>query len=305
MKKNNNKSVLIVIGLIGLWAILTIKYVVFSDISLSVLSKKHVTAFKPAGNRGLYAKQKISAVFTADSDYLGMVEVRINTFNRINQDFVIFRIKDTVSGKWWYENHYDTLQFNNDELYPFGFPIINNSKGKKYLVEIESTLGRAGNNVSISNNQPNLISKYKIPKAEIIKDTVSLFNFLKIKIVNSVKDNDLIFIFTIYSLPLLVYIFDLRKKGFFIFAIGCFFLYHLFFISGIQDELILILVAIASLILGNVKKISLFYALLVVLALVGNWFFDQSLTEKTAVYAFLFFVSGLVFLSERIFHGYE
>jgi len=50
---------------------------------------------------------------------------------------IIFRLKEKGGEDWLYENSYFFDQTAPVHLYPFGFPVIENSKNKTYLVEVE------------------------------------------------------------------------------------------------------------------------------------------------------------------------
>ena len=66
------------------------------------------------------------------------MKVKFNTFDQINLESLIFRIREKNSTDWYYQNKYKTDQINKEIFFPFGFPIIENSQGKVYEIEIES-----------------------------------------------------------------------------------------------------------------------------------------------------------------------
>ena len=125
----------------------------------------------------LLAGEKVDGQFTASENNLGIVAVRFHTYARINDDKVIFRIKEVGAPDWYYQNEYNVDQFQPDDLFTFGFPIIKQSKGKEYQFEVESKYGEPGNAVAISSLDPVFIEKYKFFKDDLIKDKTDLYHF--------------------------------------------------------------------------------------------------------------------------------
>ena len=66
-------------------------------------------------------------------DNLGIVSVRFYNQDRDSKDTLIFRLKEEGNQDWYYQAEYKTDQFLPHKLFPFGFPIINNSTNKNYL----------------------------------------------------------------------------------------------------------------------------------------------------------------------------
>ncbi|MBP8591207.1 hypothetical protein KBI33_01910 [Candidatus Shapirobacteria bacterium] len=50
---------------------------------------------------------------------------------------IVFRIKEKGADEWFYENPYYFEQAAPAALFPFGFPVIEDSEGKTYVVELE------------------------------------------------------------------------------------------------------------------------------------------------------------------------
>lgn len=154
----------------------------------------------------LYKGEKLSANFKAAENYLGTVAVRFNTLFRDNDDWLIFRIKEGGQKNWYYENKYKVDQFQPDDLFPFGFPIINDSANKTYNFEIESTKGKAGNSVAISTKSPVFIAKYQFNRLEISSGHKQITSFLLKKIINSFNNFNFFITSLVYLLPLFFYI---------------------------------------------------------------------------------------------------
>ena len=120
-------------------------------------------------NRELLAGEKVTGIFTATENNLGTVSVRFNTFWRINDDWLIFRIKSVNDERWFYENKYKVDQFQNGKMFPFGFPELKDSSKKTYVFEIESTQGITDNAIAVSGISPAFHVRYRFPKETIIK----------------------------------------------------------------------------------------------------------------------------------------
>lgn len=86
----------------------------------------------------LLAKTTVSLEFEASENNLGTVELLINNYGKINGDVLSFRLKEKGSESWYYSNVYGTEKMDAGRYFPFGFPVIGNSKNKTYLIEIES-----------------------------------------------------------------------------------------------------------------------------------------------------------------------
>jgi len=138
---------------------------------------------------------------------LGIVAVRFNTYFRINSDSVKFRIKEQGSSKWYYENVYKVDQFQPNDYFTFGLPIISNSKGKTYDFEIESVKGVKYDAVAISKIQPIFITKYQYPKTLLLSNPKIFLVFIFQKALYFLTSPQLILSTLIFALPLFVYLF--------------------------------------------------------------------------------------------------
>ncbi len=147
-------------------------------------------------NKELLKGEKLEGKFDAKENNLGIVAVRFNTYGRINKDSVVFRIKQKNADSWYYQNKYKTDQFQPDDFFPFGLPVINNSKGKIYQFEIESISGKSGDAIAVSITEPIFLTKYQFSNGKY-----SIIYVLK-KIINSFTNIDFISHSIIYFLPL-------------------------------------------------------------------------------------------------------
>lgn len=140
-------------------------------------------------NKEILAHQKFTALFMAKDNYLGILGVRFNKFNRKNTDVIMFRIKERGTASWYYQKKYETRRFLELAVYPLGFPAIENSQNKSYVIEIESLYGKKGDAIGISDTRPILISEYVFPKSYLTANKYRLVTFLIKKLENAFTDS--------------------------------------------------------------------------------------------------------------------
>lgn len=157
-------------------------------------------------NIELLKGNKIFGEFKAKHNNLGIISIPFDTHYRINDDYLIFRIKNKNQANWFYENKYKVDQFQNKKYFPFGFPEIKNSKNETYQIEIESVQGSDDNFVSV-NKYSQILSKYSYPKTYLLENKKELIPFLINKSTSFFRHltiNNLLFVFI---LPVLLYFF--------------------------------------------------------------------------------------------------
>ena len=164
----------------------------------------------------LLSGEKISGEFKAIENNLGIVAVRFNTFKRINDDFLKFKLKEKGEDEWYYESKYKVDQFQDDKFFPFGFSKISDSRKKVYQFEIESTKGKPGNAVAISPNFPVFQTKYQFIREDLLVDKAAFINFVLSKFFNTTFNSKssyafLLSIFVFFT-PFFFYLFCLLKN---------------------------------------------------------------------------------------------
>jgi hypothetical protein len=157
-------------------------------------------------NEPLEASQSGQARFKANYDNLGIIAVRFNTFDRSNDDQLIFELQEEGREEAVYENIYNTDQFQNQDPFPFGFPRIADSKNKQYKFKITSIRGASQSAVAVSNQYPNLITKYQYDKQTLLSNKLELINFFKNKLLLALKDWTFLITTIIYYLPFIGYL---------------------------------------------------------------------------------------------------
>lgn len=153
----------------------------------------------------------VTGNFQAVSNFLGIVSVRFQTFSRINSESLTFRLKQKEDVNWYYSKIYKTDQFQNNQFFTFGFPIISDSAGKEYLFEIESENGRTGDGVTVSTEEPVLELQYKYDRSELFNDLRVLLPFIINKIKYSFVLGDILLSLPVLLLSLTVICLNLKQ----------------------------------------------------------------------------------------------
>ena len=256
------------------WFIVPIALVVFGLIlsvflnslsskdSISIISYPNAQGDKivPIG-KSLMQGQTINAEFVAQSNNLGILAIRFGTYKRAGSDIIIFRIKENSEKEWYYQTNYKVDQFQDNQLFTFGFPVIVNSKGKIYKFQIESTLGKKGDAVYVSSSEPIFVTKYKYSIKYAIHNIADTINFIGKKAIipsPNLKDS---FQYLLLLTPLIFYVFlalfnrKLRAKVYY----GCLLLLSIImtFSSGfnsLQDLRIIGIIWILGIFINQLKS---------------------------------------------------
>ncbi len=177
------RNIIFILTVLGMIIVLTIITLLQSDnlTGFSIFYPNDVIITYPRGE--LYKDQSIKLDLNVNENYLGQVAVRFYNYDRINEDSVLFRIREKGSKSWYYEHIYKTDQFQPHHLFPFGFPVIHNSRDKQYQIEIISQSGKPDDAVTLSSHQPKVTSAHQYPKQELLSNPSLLIEF----VVNKVK----------------------------------------------------------------------------------------------------------------------
>ena len=115
---------------------------------------------------------------------------------------IVFRLKEKGAGEWFYESPYFFEQATPSHLFPFGFPIIEDSEGKTYLVEIEGRGEPNGETPGLyvfaaadRAGRPYLYSRYVYRRENLKKDWQPIFKNTLAKIGLSFKKETFLFAF--------------------------------------------------------------------------------------------------------------
>lgn len=248
--------------------------------SFTVLQFAHNLTSKDNFNAvKLYKNKKITGVFTATENHLGIIAVRFNKVPKPGydkEDVILFKLRQKGNSKWLYENKYHSGAITSGEYYPFGFLQIDNSVGKTYEFEIASTKGSDLNAIEISRENPIYIIKHKFSKKEIVGSLKNLFEFTFKKIVTSFTNYEILLSSTVFLLPLLFYLiwivfpFEKLKKN-----------KHK--INGKKlFQLLVVILILSDIILYKFMNTGL------MLALIGLWLISVYINKSKSSVSFLF-----------------
>lgn len=182
-----------------------------NKISFSVLLyKQSQSDIKQIYSDKLLKGGKIAGEFKAKENYLGIVMLRFNNYVKhdfSSEDILLFKLREKGTKNWYYINNYRSGLLENNLLFPFGFPIIKDSKNKFYQFEIESLLGNDINAVELNKNNFTFLSGYQFPKSEILSSKKSTTKFLVKKSITSLTNLDFLLSSILYLLPFIIYVF--------------------------------------------------------------------------------------------------
>ena len=150
--------------------IIAFSYGLFKERSnFSVITHKYpknvFTVFKEGD---IFAGEKLQVTIRSYENNLGIIAIRFNTFGKVHYDTFVFRIKEEGASNWYHINTYNAKEFGGFPFFPFGFPIISQSKDKSYTIELESKAGKKGDAIAIAQEEPTVLAKHKFSKAELL-----------------------------------------------------------------------------------------------------------------------------------------
>jgi hypothetical protein len=211
------KFAIIPLFLLLLWFGLTFLYIIHLDTAFSLLSYNlPKTVFTHLPQDKLEKGNFVSGEFVAQDNNLGILSLRFETFFRPayqNEDLLLFQLREKGSGNWYYENIYRDGTIYDVPFFPFGFPIINDSRGKIYEFRITSLKGDNSNSVAISQRWQNIAAKYKFTGHELLQNKAEFLQFSVKKFFSSLQTIDVLFSSLVYLLPLFFYLILLSPFG--------------------------------------------------------------------------------------------
>lgn len=123
---------------------------------------------------------KVRFWITSRYNNLGAVIVRFESLYRPKskeEERVLFTLFGPDGNSILYRNTYRIAYGFGNPLYPFGFSIIPESKGKKYMVTLEFINGTLDDPLRLSLRDPVVLTRYSTPKTEILLKPLQAMNF--------------------------------------------------------------------------------------------------------------------------------
>lgn len=146
----------------------------------------------------------ISGKFKSSDNYLGIISVRFRN-ESINSEDSVFKIKNISDDNWHHIATISATQYYTQPFYSFGFPVIEKSKDKVYQFEIK--LLSEGQGLSLSRQEPMLVSSYVYPRKILFKNPSLLMGFIRDKVSYFLHSQGMLRVFVIFNLPLFLYLF--------------------------------------------------------------------------------------------------
>jgi peptidoglycan/LPS O-acetylase OafA/YrhL len=149
-----------------------------SDITSPIISKNQTLI-------SMHTSPKIVIEFTAQEDDLQVLagnvhKVSENEKLNTSQNF-IFKIKNKDAKDWYAVNTYDYALIPPSNNLPFGFPAIQDAKGKKYIVELSLSNPKAVNYTELDISEEALKNIYKVDKKTLLTNPLKLISFVLYK----------------------------------------------------------------------------------------------------------------------------
>ncbi len=184
----------------------------------TVLEYPYTTSDIQEDDQTPLSQRKIKVLELVSRDnYLGIVAVRFQAQDGDSDDELIFRIQEQGQEGWYWEHIYAVDQFKNDELFPFGFPPLPDSKGKRYQVQLEWMQGMSEDAGALSAVEPVLVTKHKFDLHTLLADRNLLRYFFTAKALQEYRNPQFVPIVIVSLVPLAVYVFFLffvsRRKN--------------------------------------------------------------------------------------------
>ncbi|MBI5044713.1 MAG: hypothetical protein HZC02_02200 [Candidatus Levybacteria bacterium] len=296
--------------LLGLGLLLALSLNSSGPISIATYPQTHKDNIKPI-EKPLMKGEKITGKFVAQSNNLGVLSIRFGTYKRAGNDILVFRIKENVEKNWYYQANYKVDQFQDNQLFTFGFPVVTNSKSKTYDFEIESTLGKKNDAVYVSPDQPIFITSYKYSIKYAATNIIDTANFLQKKAINPsahLKDSlQQLLILT----PLIFYLFFAlfnNKLGAKIYY-GCFSIFVILIASSaefnslvLQDFRIFGIFWVMSVVIYRLRSEATFFVagILICLSLISSVFGNNYYGEKIAIFVYWLLLAAMIELSFEV-----
>lgn len=238
------KNLVIIAVLFVLGTLLSLSW--YKEVYITAIQEQHDETLSTSfTKKHLLRGQTIHFEITAKHDNFGVLKLRPKTYNRINYDTIYFRLREKGKETWEVNNAYVVDRFEDKLFYPFGFPMIPNSKGHTYEVEISSEKGTPSDSIGFYGGFNSIATQYIFPIDTIITNKETLFSFLSAKIISLLNKVYFVMYYVLFLIPIILYILTKGVKNNFLFYFIeiLIFLYMLFvyiFIPVTMDSSVII-----------------------------------------------------------------
>jgi len=139
---------------------------------------------------------KIDIVITAPDNNLGIISTSLS-YKRTpgksetgEHQVLTYAIREVGATDWYATSQFKPIEVGDSPQHPFGFPVIADSKGKKYEIMIELTSPRSPEYFEIDMTGGSVRSIYQVNKGEVLKNPVKLFTLIQNRLTNVLENRD-------------------------------------------------------------------------------------------------------------------
>lgn len=184
-----------------------------SPISATVLSINQKLESKSINSKEILLKgEQFKGKFLSKDNNLGIISIRFTDKKFVDYDDVDkieFQLIDATTNRIMYDNTYRADLLQSVDAFPFGFPVIKESKNKQFIFIITSLNGNKANGITVDSND-NIIQTHHIyTKGEIAGSISGLINFIQRKVGFVLSDNEILLTSLFHFTPLILYFFSL------------------------------------------------------------------------------------------------
>lgn len=152
-------------------------------------------------------------IVTANVQYDGPAE---NSITNPTEQQLVFQIKPESSTDWTTTSKYKPYEIGTNAEFPFGFPMIENAKGKVYNMRLFLTNRNSSQNVRLNIGNGVLTTVHQLNKSTLIKNPIKLMQLVLSRGEHVINNFEARLVF-IQLLPfvLLTIVLVLKKRSFF------------------------------------------------------------------------------------------
>lgn len=155
--------------------------------------------------------------FKSPEDRLGLVVASLSHIsppgNTGPPPELVFQIKEIGAKTWYSTSTYSLAEIGESQRHPFGFPVIENSKGKEFDIRLYLTNVKSREHINLNLKDGVLITSVsQLDKKEFIKNPFKLLGLLLNRTINIIKDFEARFVF-LSLLPFMILTIYMVKRN--------------------------------------------------------------------------------------------
>lgn len=303
------KWVFIPAALIGIWLFLTLTK--NPDVPFSILlNQSKINNISGNYYFKILKGESVIGQFVSKDDNLGSIKIKFSPMNKVkyeDEDVIVFKIRFVNESNWFYQNKYKSGSIFENPEFPFGFPVVVNSKNKEFQFEITSLNGNRDNAVTISKNNLTLVTVHQYSRTEITENQMSVTNFLIKKLINTFSKITYLASSLTYLLPFVAYLylifFNKRSKKY-ILLIGTFIAIDCLLIDTVHNLLFfgvsflwIIIVIRSKETYKSSFRLALFFIVFSFILLLLN---QKTMADKASLWCYMFLAVGTIQAALRV-----